>query len=140
MRIANEENKVLHAILLKAKRNVKESNVKFDQFKRPENMSHMEKCEQEINDKVEELHDNVRAYAKAIQWQVQELTTTKNKLGLRMDVENKSKMEFWKDVHRIKQNVLVLNKEKPKRSKHTKRKTTTASMEFCGVVVTKQEK
>ena len=67
VRIAIEENKVLHAILLKAKKNVIESNVKFDQYKRPENMSHMEKCEQEIYDKVEELHDNVRAYAKAIQ-------------------------------------------------------------------------
>ena len=100
----------------------------------------MEKCEQEIYDKVEELHDNVRAYAKAIQWQVQELTTIKNKLGLRMDVENKSKMEFWKDVHRIKQNVLVLNKEKPKRNKDPKRKAATTSMEFCGMVVTKQEK
>ena len=67
MRIAIEENKVLHVILLKAKRNVIEFNVKFYQYKRPENMSHMEKCEQEIYDKVEELHDNVRAYAKAIQ-------------------------------------------------------------------------
>ena len=57
-----------------------------------------------------------------------------------MDVENKSKMEFWKDVNRIKQNVLVLNKEKPKRNKHQKRKTTTASMEYCGMVVTNQEK
>ena len=66
VRIAIEENKVLHAILLKAKKNVIESNVKFDQYKRAENMSHMEKCEQEIYDKVEELHDNVRVYAKAI--------------------------------------------------------------------------
>ena len=57
-----------------------------------------------------------------------------------MDVENESKMEFWKVVNRIKQNVLVLNKEKPKRNKHPKRQSTTESMEFCGMVVTKQER
>ena len=129
----------MHVILLKAKRNVIEFNVKFYQYKRPENMSHMEKCEQEIYDKVEELHDNVRAYAKAIQWQVQELTTIENKLGLRMDIEDKSRLEFWNDVHRIKRNVLDFNKKKPHKSRGTRKNKTASSMEFCGMVVAKQE-
>ena len=46
--------------------------------------------EQEIYDKVEEMYENVKAYAKAIQWQVQELTTIKNTLRARMDIEEKS--------------------------------------------------
>ena len=48
VRIAIEENKVLHAILLKAKKNVIESNVKFDQYKRPENMSHIKNVSKKL--------------------------------------------------------------------------------------------
>ena len=49
----------MHAILLKAKRNFIEANLKFDKYERPENMSHMQKSEQEIYDKVEEIHDGL---------------------------------------------------------------------------------
>ena len=67
VRVAIEENKVLHAILLQAKRKVIEANVKFEKYKRPENVSHMEKSEKEIYDEVEEMYYNVRAYV-AIQF------------------------------------------------------------------------
>ena len=42
VRIAIEENKVLHAILLKIKTIVKEADVKFKKYKWPENVSHIE--------------------------------------------------------------------------------------------------
>ena len=56
-----------------------------------------------------------------------------------MDIEDKSRLEFWKDVHCIKRNLLDFNKKKPHKSRGTRKNKTASSMEFCGMVVAKQE-
>ena len=92
-----EENKVIDAILKKAKKNVIEANILFSKLKdAPED--HLQDETSKIWDLVETVNENVRAFAKELQWNVEQMTTIKNKLKTITDIERESKKEFWHDV------------------------------------------
>ena len=130
-----KENEVIGAILKKAKRDVIEANVLFSKLRDiPE--ANLNEESSKIWDLVERVNENVRAFAKELQWDVLQMTTIKNKLKTVTDIERESKKEFWHAVFAFHKSEGQHPKIKRKKSKYVNLPKSTEQINMAKCVET----